>query len=244
MTPMTLIAAHRGGALEWPENSPTAFRRSAALGVDQIEFDIHPTADGEIVVIHDATLDRTTSGSGPVAARTLAELRAVTLNDTDGQHLLTLAEVCAIFAATEVTLRIEVKYDPAHRAYPGLVGQALAVLDRAGLRGRTVMTGFQAGTVAEAAQAGGLAGTIWLVSALVQDDIGPDGIVAVCRAAGLGHVSLREARLDAGLLGRLRADLGVGAYAVNDAAAIGRALALGVDVFTTDVPSLALRMRG
>ncbi len=54
----TLIAAHRGGSLEWPENSPTAFRNTARMPVDQVEFDIHPTADGAIVVIHDATLDR------------------------------------------------------------------------------------------------------------------------------------------------------------------------------------------
>ncbi len=50
---MTLIASHRGGSLEAPENSPTSFRHTAGLGVEQVEFDIHPTADGQIVVIHD-----------------------------------------------------------------------------------------------------------------------------------------------------------------------------------------------
>ena len=87
---MTLIASHRGGALLWPENSPTAFRETAALPVDQVEFDIHPTADGEIVVIHDATLDRTTTGTGPVAARTLAQLRALSLKVTEDDHMMTL----------------------------------------------------------------------------------------------------------------------------------------------------------
>ena len=65
--PATLLAAHRGGSLLWPENSLLAFRNAVALGADFIEFDVHLSRDGEVVVIHDPTLDRTTSGSGPDA---------------------------------------------------------------------------------------------------------------------------------------------------------------------------------
>jgi len=60
--PATLIAAHRGGAGLWPENSLLAFRSAIALGVDFLEFDLHLTADGEVIVLHDPTLDRTTTG--------------------------------------------------------------------------------------------------------------------------------------------------------------------------------------
>ena len=102
---MTLIASHRGGSLQWPENSPTAFRNTAALAVDQVEFDIHPTTDGEIVVIHDATLDRTTGATGPVAARTLAELRAIALTHTGGEHMLTLGELAALFQPTPFCMK-------------------------------------------------------------------------------------------------------------------------------------------
>ena len=59
---------HRGGALVWPENSPTAFRNTAALPVEQVEFDVHPTTDGRLAVFHDPTLERTSDGTGPVAA--------------------------------------------------------------------------------------------------------------------------------------------------------------------------------
>ena len=59
--PATLIAAHRGGAALWPENSLLAFREALALGVDALEFDLHMTADGEVVVLHDPTLDRTST---------------------------------------------------------------------------------------------------------------------------------------------------------------------------------------
>ncbi len=241
---MTLIASHRGGSLQWPENSPTAFRNTAVLPVDQVEFDIHPTADGDIVVIHDATLDRTTNASGPVAARTLAELRAITLNGTNGEHMLTLSELAALFAPTTITLRMEVKYDPDHVPYPGLLARALAVLDAAGLRGRTVVTAFPADTVAEAVATPGLAGAIWLVAPPVQDDIGLDGIAAVATAIGARAVGIRQNRLDASTFGKLRArGLAVGAWAVNDEAGVRKALALGVDVFTTDIPTRALQIR-
>ena len=70
-----LFFAHRGGSLLAPENTFVAFDRGAALGADALELDIHATRDGALVVIHDPTLDRTTDGTGPVAARTLDELR-------------------------------------------------------------------------------------------------------------------------------------------------------------------------
>jgi glycerophosphoryl diester phosphodiesterase len=69
--------AHRGGAKLAPENTWPAFARAAALGVDAIECDVHLSRDGEVVVIHDATLDRTTDATGLVAERTAAELARV-----------------------------------------------------------------------------------------------------------------------------------------------------------------------
>ena len=60
MWPEPIIAAHRGGALEVPENSPMAFRHAAGLAVDYVEFDVHPSADGQLVVHHDAVFGRMT----------------------------------------------------------------------------------------------------------------------------------------------------------------------------------------
>src|SRR5438445_720194 len=80
--PATLLAAHRGGALLWPENSLLAFRNAVALGADFIEFDVHLSRDGEVMVIHDPTLERTTNGQGAVRDRTVAELKALRLKDT------------------------------------------------------------------------------------------------------------------------------------------------------------------
>jgi glycerophosphoryl diester phosphodiesterase len=72
-----LVFAHRGGAKLAPENTMAAFTNGVALGSDGIECDVHLSRDGIPVVIHDKTLDRTTDATGPVAARTAAELARV-----------------------------------------------------------------------------------------------------------------------------------------------------------------------
>lgn len=242
---MTLIASHRGGSLEAPENSPTSFRHTAGLAVEQVEFDIHPTADGQIVVIHDATLDRTTDGQGPVAARTFSELRRLTIKGTVADRIMTLAEVAELFRPTGIDLRMEVKSDVAHQAYPGLLEQALGVLDGLGMRGRTVVTSFLAPIVGQAVQAAGLAGRIWLVSPAVMDDCGLEGVVATAEAHAIGHLGIRANRLDGRVMAHLRAaGLGVGAWAVNDAESVRKVLDLGVEVFTTDIPTVAVGLRG
>jgi glycerophosphoryl diester phosphodiesterase len=70
-----LVIAHRGGAGIAPENTLFAFKRSADLGADVLELDIRSTSDGELVVIHDANVDRTTDGKAAVAELTLQELK-------------------------------------------------------------------------------------------------------------------------------------------------------------------------
>jgi glycerophosphoryl diester phosphodiesterase len=71
------VIAHRGGRGLWPENTLFAFRRAVELGADVLEMDIRRSADGELVVLHDETVDRTTDGSGPVATLALARLKAL-----------------------------------------------------------------------------------------------------------------------------------------------------------------------
>jgi glycerophosphoryl diester phosphodiesterase len=69
--------AHQGGAWESPSSTLFAIRRAVAAGANAIELDVHATADGELVVCHDETVDRTTNGRGRIADLTLAELKAL-----------------------------------------------------------------------------------------------------------------------------------------------------------------------
>ncbi|HEX6463496.1 MAG TPA: glycerophosphodiester phosphodiesterase, partial [Vicinamibacterales bacterium] len=68
------VYAHRGGSLLRPENTIAAFDHGLALGADGLEFDVHFSRDGVVVVHHDSTLERTTNGRGPIAALTAGEL--------------------------------------------------------------------------------------------------------------------------------------------------------------------------
>src|SRR5262245_19840849 len=71
------VIAHRGDSAHFPENTIPSFDRAVELGADAIEFDLRVSRDGEVVIIHDPTVDRTTNGTGPVSSLTLAELRAL-----------------------------------------------------------------------------------------------------------------------------------------------------------------------
>lgn len=73
------VMAHRGAHAHAPENSLAALKAAIALGVDFVECDLRTTRDGQIAILHDSTLDRTTDGKGAFAERTLAELKTLTL---------------------------------------------------------------------------------------------------------------------------------------------------------------------
>lgn len=108
------IAAHRGGAAHRPENTLAAFAEAVRLGVHQIELDVRRCATGEIVVIHDARVDRTTDGEGEVAALPLAALRALDAGRHHGEafrgeQIPILDEVLESFPPT-VWINVQIKY--------------------------------------------------------------------------------------------------------------------------------------
>ena len=111
-----LVFAHRGGCALGPENTYAAFERGMAAGADGLELDVHLSADGIVVVHHDETLERTTSGSGRIAARTAAELARV--DPGDGAGIPTLREVLRRHAGARII--VEMKVDTA------AMGEALA----------------------------------------------------------------------------------------------------------------------
>jgi len=241
---MTDIASHRGGALLWPENSRIAFEQTAKLALEQVEFDVHPTRDGKLVVIHDDTLDRTTDGKGPVATRDWTELQRVTLKGTSGQRMLLLEEVIEIFRPTNIVLRLEIKCGPDRVPYPGHPEKVIGVLEQARVLERRVVTSFQLDTVLKAVAHGRPMRHVWLVLPQVQVDLGLDRVIATAKAAGVPMLGLRQNMLNAEVVGTVRkAGLGIGGWACNDGAAIARLLDLEVDVFTTDRPDLAIAQR-
>ena len=95
------ICAHRGASDTHPENTIAAFREAIRLGAHMIEFDVALTRDGALVLLHDATLDRTTNGTGPVSARSLSELQELDAggwkaDSFRGERIPTLAAALAV----------------------------------------------------------------------------------------------------------------------------------------------------
>ena len=119
------VIAHRGFSGRHPENTLRAFRAAQELGVDMVECDVHASADGALAVIHDATLDRTTNGTGPVAAHTMRELQA--LDAGEGERIPTLQE---LLAAVDCPVVVEVKAQAALGPLLSLYAQDPRLKDR------------------------------------------------------------------------------------------------------------------
>jgi glycerophosphoryl diester phosphodiesterase len=87
-----VVVAHRGAHTQAPENSLPALEAAIAAGVDFVECDLRTTRDGQIVILHDATLERTTGGKGKLAEKTLAEVKALTIRNST-ERVPTLEEL-------------------------------------------------------------------------------------------------------------------------------------------------------
>lgn len=110
------IFAHRGVSGHYPENTGAAFYAASKLPIAGIELDVHLTADGELVVIHDETIDRTSNGTGYVKDYTLQQLRAFDYGswfseEFAGENIPTLGEVLELFVGTHHVINIELKTD-------------------------------------------------------------------------------------------------------------------------------------
>lgn len=145
------VAAHRGWSEKYPENTMLAFRAAAELGVDQIETDIRITSDGELVIIHDETVDRTTNGSGKVSDFTLAELRALDAGvykgeEFAGERIPTFEEFIEFSRSLpQMTFDFELKIYPTagqEELSYSACDRVLAALDANGLSERSVVNTF------------------------------------------------------------------------------------------------------
>jgi glycerophosphoryl diester phosphodiesterase len=255
------LAAHRGGAGLWPENSLGAFAGALSLGIDLLELDVHQSADGEVVVVHDPTLDRTTEGAGPVRALPAATLRTLRLRGRDGtltdEHVPMLDEVLSLAVRTGAELLLEIKgpgfgvrYGPGAAVrgpvYDGLEARVLRGLEAAGMLTRTTVMAFNPAVIETVRALAPSQRTTLLVSraAVESASAGAADVIGWARRLGVTDVGLEHTLIDADLVSAARAGgLRVGAWTPNDEPALRRLFDLGVDLITTDRPDLALRIR-
>ncbi|GHU69763.1 glycerophosphoryl diester phosphodiesterase [Clostridia bacterium] len=138
--------AHRGFSGEYPENTLLAFEKAVEEGrCDGFETDVHLSADGELVIIHDDELDRTTNGSGPVSVKTRAELLELDAGIKKGerfagQRIPLLAQVLDVAKKHSVILNIELKNMP--NPYPGLEAKVIQLVRDMGMVEQVQLSSF------------------------------------------------------------------------------------------------------
>ena len=139
------IYAHRGASGTHPENTLPAFKEAAQLDIHGVELDVHLTKDGELVVIHDETIDRTSNGSGYIKDLTMADLRAFDFGswfsaDFAGVSIPTLEEVLKVYQGSNHHVNIELKSDVF--AYEGMGEKVLHVIEDLNMANRVVISSF------------------------------------------------------------------------------------------------------
>ena len=244
--PVPLVSAHRGGAgAGLPENCLATFEATIRAGWSMLEIDLRPTKDGVIVLMHDATLDRTSNGSGPVQDRTLAEIRELRLKDRQGRltehRIPTLDEVIEwargrtllVLDRKEVPVLEAAKIITRHRAEAHVLLMAYSIKDIADCHAlnRDIMMEVMLGTRERFEEFKRSGVPFANIIAFVGHTAEPDPeLCRLIRAGGASCMAGTSRNHDRELLsGRVKTldPLGPGYRAVLDR---------GVDVIETDVP--------
>lgn len=145
---MTKIYAHRGYSKNYPENTMLAFKKALEYGADAIELDVHPTLDGEVVICHDETIDRTSNGKGHIKDQTLEELREYVFSngmniepqDLDDVRIPTLREFFEWFKDQSGVVNIELKTD--YIKYDGLAESVYDLIKEFNMAERVIISSF------------------------------------------------------------------------------------------------------
>ena len=218
------VIAHRGASAERPEHTLAAYDLALAQGADMLELDGRATADGELVVVHDPTLLRTTGCAHRVDARTLADIRASCGADAP----LLLDEVLERYGG-RTRLLVELKDpDPAWEA------SAAAAIARHGRQDEAIIQSFDAKALRRLRLA-----HPWLSCVqLLRRRRGPRALDGIARYAT--GISVWQGQVDARLVRDAHdRGLAVRAWTVNSAAAMDSLRAIGVDGVITDLPAVA-----
>lgn len=220
-----LVLGHRGAPREVPENTLRGFRLAVEQGADGVELDVQPSADGAPVLIHDATLQRTTDGRGAVSALPWAEIAEARAG---GEPVSRLEEAAAWAAETGAWLNVEIKS-------PGAEAASVRAIRDAGVMERTFFSSFYPEIVAEVGRTAPEATRFFLTERW------DDEVRAGVRALGVHGVCPKVTIATPALLEELRGEgLHACVWTVDDPARMREILRAGVAAIITNLPSLGV----
>lgn len=234
--------AHQGANAAAPANTLAAFRLAAEMGADGVELDAHLSRDGEVVVIHDFTVDRTTGGQGPVQKMTLAQLKELDAGSWfapafAGERIPTLQEVFEAIGH-RLLVNVEIKSLPGRSR--GLEAEVVRLIEDNNLAHRVIVSSFNPLSLRKVKRLNSNIPTALLYA--------PDMPIFL-RRAWLSPIAPHEFRhphhsmVDERFMAWVRQKgYRVNAWTVNEPDEMHRLLALGVDGIITDRPDLLAEM--
>ena len=219
-----LVIAHRGAKTEEPENTLRALRRAAECKADAVEVDARRCKSGEIVVIHDETLERTTNGRGKVREHTLAALKS--LNAGSGERIPTLSEVLQLAKSLRMKIVVEMKEE-------GIEEDVLGEIKRAGMANNTIISSFYHRSLLRLKE---LSGAEEIKIAIIIASL-PVNPLNLAFEAKTDAIFARYPRLDESMVKEAHEHrIEIFPWTVNDEGALRDVLRMGVDGFVTDDP--------
>jgi glycerophosphoryl diester phosphodiesterase len=230
----TLVCAHRGVSAYFPENTLVAIEEAVKIGAPMTEIDVRRTADGHVVLMHDETIDRTTSGCGAVTGLTLEDICCCDAGSWKGEQFVgetvpTLADVLDVCRDGGMFLCIEIKqYD--------LAADVAALVEGCGMVDSTVVISFDFDCVCQVRRANPHIATGWLTARIDPADL--NDMLGRVLAEGIPVISSLHTQVTPEVVDRCRLrGITLYAWTIDDEAEARRFADMGVDVITSNRPA-------
>ena len=235
------IWAHRGCSQCYPENTLTAFEKAMNIqGLEGIELDIQLTKDGQIVVIHDEKVDRTTDSTGYIRDYSLSEIKKLLIRTEDGlkEHIPTMEEVFDLLEPTGLTINIEMKTGIV--MYPQLEEKIVELTNRKGWNDRVIYSSFNHYSVKKIKELNPEAKT-----GLLYAD-GPIDMPGYCKTVGADalHPALYNLQFPGFVQECHDKGIDINVWTVNEEAYMKMAEQWGVHAIITNYPDKARKLLG
>ncbi|MFH1540128.1 MAG: glycerophosphodiester phosphodiesterase family protein [bacterium] len=232
-----LVIAHRGASGYAPENTIAAFKRAIELGADMYELDCYLTKDGEIVVIHDDDVERTTNGSGKVSELTLGEIKKLDAGswfgeEFAGESVPTLREALDL-AKGKILVNIEIKE-------AGFEKQTVELVEELEMVEDVMVTGFDHSVIKKIKDMNPKIKTGALVKDITPEEIETEILKLNTDAINPRYIAVNKKLVKAAH----EHGLEVNPYTVNDVLAMKMQINSGVDGIITNYPDVLLKLLG